>query len=70
MCNLLLQGIYTIRMKIKSLLNAVSSVYTGSYKGSITVKHGENLLSCYDYSFDIVDRVEEIPFQPTVVLIH
>lgn len=46
-------------MKIKPLLEAVSSVYTGSYKGSITVNHEDDLLSCYDFSFDIVDKTEE-----------
>lgn len=63
-----LQGTYTLRMKMKPVLKAVSSIYTGSYKGSITVKHEENLLSCYNFSFNLVDETEEQ--LPSVVLIH
>lgn len=49
------------------LLNAVESIYSGSYKGSITVKHDDNLLSCYMFSFDIVDKEKGV--LPSVILI-
>lgn len=48
-------------------LTGIESVYSGEYKGSVFIKKKGTLLSCYDFSFTLVDNVWEK--QPSVLLI-